>query len=223
MPPLDVYRPSSGTVPTRTDVPERYRWDLSSICQDWDDWARSYRRLEGAIDAFALLRGTLANGPADLLAALRAMDDIGALSYRVWYYAALQFDEDQRRNDISAKRQQVQIVFARQQQASAWFNPEVLAISLETIRQWMQADEALAVYRFAVESLFHEQEHVLDERGERLLSYASRFGSAPSDSYSALTTADRKFPTITLGSGESVTLTYGQYRSEEHTSELQSQ
>ena len=37
--------------------------------------------------------------------------------------------------------------FARQQQASAWFNPEVLAIPLETIRQWMQADEALAVYR----------------------------------------------------------------------------
>ena len=212
MPPLDVYKPSSGTVPMRTGVPERYRWDLSSICQDWDDWARSYRRLEGAIDAFALLRGTLANGPADLLAALRAMDDVGALSYRVWYYAALQFDEDQRRNDISAKRQQVQIVFARQQQASAWFNPELLAISLETIRQWMQADEALAVYRFAVESLFHEQEHVLDERGERLLSYASRFGSAPSDTYSALTTADRKFPTITLGSGESVTLTYGQYR-----------
>jgi len=212
MPASNAYRPSSGTVPARADVPERYRWDLSSICQDWDDWTRSYRRLEEAIDGFALLRGTLAHGPADLLGALRAMDDIGALSYRVWYFASLQFDEDQRRNDVSARRQQVQIVFARQQQASAWFNPEVLAIPLETIRQWMLADEALAVYRFAVESLFHEQEHVLDERGERLLSYASRFGSAPSDSYSALTTADRKFPTITLVSGESVTLTYGQYR-----------
>jgi oligoendopeptidase F len=106
----------------------------------------------------------------------------------------------------------VQIVFARQQQSSAWFNPEVLAIPLDTIRQWMEADDALAVYRFAVESVFHEQEHVLDERGERLLSYASRFNSAPGDSYSALTTADRKFPAITLSSGETVTLTYGQYR-----------
>ena len=57
----------------------------------------------------------------------------------------------------------------------------------------------LAVYRFAIESLFHEQEHVLDERGERLLSYAGRFNSVPTDSYSALTTADKKFPTITLG------------------------
>jgi oligoendopeptidase F len=70
----------------------------------------------------------------------------------------------------------------------------------------------LAVYRFAIESLFHEQEHVLDEQGERLLSYAGRLNSVPYDSYAALTTADMKFPSITLTSGERVTLTYGQYR-----------
>ncbi len=212
MPPLDPYRPPPGESPSRDQIPERYRWDLSTICLDWDDWGRSFRRLEEAIDSFAQLRGSLANGPSDLLVALRAMDDVGALSYRVWYYAALHYDQDQRSNEANARRQQVQIAFARQQQSSAWFNPELLAIPLDTIRQWMEADEALAVYRFAVESLFHEQEHVLDERGERLLSYASRFNSAPSDSYSALTTADRKFPTITLSTGESVTLTYGQYR-----------
>src|SRR5687768_5280303 len=76
----------------------------------------------------------------------------------------------------------------------------------------MAGNEALAVYRFAIESLFHEQEHVLDERGERLLSYSGRFNSVPYDSYSALTTADMKFPAITLTTGERVTLSYGQYR-----------
>ena len=137
---------------------------------------------------------------------------MGALSYRVWYYASLHYDEDQRSNEINAKRQQVQILFARQQQASAWFNPELLAVPLDTIRSWMDTHPALAVYRFAIESLFHEQEHVLDEKGERLLSYSGRFNSVPHDSYSALTTADMKFPSITLSTGEQITLTYGQYR-----------
>src|SRR5688572_9155500 len=140
------------------------------------------------------------------------MDEMGALAYQVWYFAALQYDQDQRNNEINGRRQQVQILFARQQQASSWFNPELLAIPLETIRGWMDADAALAAYRFAIESLFHEQEHVLDERGERLLSYAGRFGSVPHDSYAALTTADMKFPSITLASGDQITLTYGQYR-----------
>ena len=176
------YRPPSGEQPQRDAIPDRYRWDLSSICTDWEEWGRAFRKLEAAIDAVAALKGTLAGGPVELLAALRAMDDVGALSYRVWYYAALHYDEDQRSNEANARRQQVQIAFARQQQASAWFNPEVLAIPLDTIRSWMQADEALALYRFAIESLFHEQEHVLDEKGEQLLSYSSRFNNAPSDS-----------------------------------------
>jgi oligoendopeptidase F len=76
----------------------------------------------------------------------------------------------------------------------------------------MAANPALAVYRFAIEDLYRQQEHVLDEKGERLLSLASRFSSAPYDAYSALSTADLKPPLVPLPGGTAVTLTYGQYR-----------
>ena len=207
-----TYRPEPGNLPARDDIPARYTWDLSAICADWNTWSESYATLDAAITAFMHFRGTLAKGPEALLSAFTAMDEMGALSYRVWYYASLHYDQDQRDNEINARRQQVQILFARQQQASSWFNPELLTIPLDTIRTWMAGNEALAVYRFAIESLFHEQEHVLDEPGERLLSYSGRFNSVPYDSYSALTTADMKFPAITLTTGERVTLSYGQYR-----------
>ena len=206
------YRPEPGRLPTREAIPTRYRWDVGAICSSWDDWSASYRQLDSAIAAFKKRQGTLAAGPTSVLEAFRAMDEMGALSYRVWYYASLQYDEDQRNNEINARRQQVQILFARQQQAGSWFNPELLRVPLDTVRAWIAASPDLAVYRFAIESLFHEQEHVLDERGERLLSYAGRFGSVPHDSYAALTTADMKFPAITLATGDEVTLTYGQYR-----------
>src|SRR5687768_1096955 len=212
MPALDTFRPEPGNLPTRDAIPSRYTWDLSAICADWGQWTSSYQQLDTAIEAFKAFQGTLAGGPDAMLKAFRAMDDMGALSYRVWYYASLQYDEDQRSNEINARRQQVQILFARQQQASSWFNPELLAIPLETVRGWMDSDAALALYRFAIESLFHEQEHVLDEQGERLLSFSGRFNSVPYDSYAALTTADMKFPSITLSTGEQITLTYGQYR-----------
>jgi oligoendopeptidase F len=218
---VETFRPSAGELPGRDAIPERYRWDLSSICASWDEWSALYRQLDTSIEAFTAYRGTLASGGSALRAAFTAMDEMGALSYRVWYYAALQYDEDQRDNDINARRQQVQILFARQQQASSWFNPELLAVPLDTIRQWMTTDEALALYRFAIESLFHEQEHVLDENGERLLSFAGRFNSVPHDTYAALTTADMRFPSMTLASGDRVTLTYGQYRKVLETSRHQ--
>jgi oligoendopeptidase F len=203
---------AADTLRDREAIPAQYKWDLTAICADWEAWTRSYGELESAVESFKAFQGTLASGPDRLLEAFRAMDAMGALSYRVWYFASLHYDQDQRDNGINARRQQVQILFARQQQASSWFNPELLAIPPETVRGWLNALPELAVYRFAVESLFHEQEHVLDEAGERLMSYSGRFNSVPSDSYAALTTADMKHPSITLAGGERVTLSYGQYR-----------
>ena len=60
----------------------------------------------------------------------------------------------------------------------------------------MDGSPALAVYRFAIEDLYRQQEHVLDDKGEHLLSLSSRFSSAPYDAYSALSTADVKHPTV---------------------------
>jgi oligoendopeptidase F len=207
-----TYRPTAGQLPERGAIPESYTWDLSHICKSWDEWQESYRALDAEIEAFKSRQGTLSKGPESMLEAFRAMDRMGVLSYRVWYYASLRYDEDQRNNEINARRQQVQILFAREHQASSWFNPELLAIKLETIQQWMEQHTPLALYRFAIEALFHEQEHVLDEQGERLLSYASRSSSVSHDSYAALTTADMKPPTIALAAGDQVALSYGQYR-----------
>ncbi len=127
-------------------------------------------------------------------------------------FPSLQYDQDQRDNVVNAKRQQVQILFARLQQAGSWFSPELLKIPLDTVRAWMERVEPLRVYRFAIENLYRQQEHVLDEAGEELMSLSSRLASAPNDAYWALSTADAKFPTITLSNGEQVTVSYGQYR-----------
>src|SRR5947207_5184510 len=196
----------------RDDVPARFKWNLADIFPDWGAWEAAYRQLEAGIDRYAALKGTLAGGPDELLTAFTLSEHLGQLAYRVWYYPSLQYDEDQRDNAVNAKRQQVQILFARLSQAESWFNPELLAIPLETVRKWMQQSERLPVYRFAIENLYRQQEHVLDEAGEKLMSLASRLSSAPNDAYWALSTADAKFPTITLSTGEQVTVSYGQYR-----------
>ncbi|MEW5983209.1 MAG: oligoendopeptidase F [Acidobacteriota bacterium] len=202
-------------------MPAEFRWDLASIYGTWDEWREAYARLEDLIDAFPARRGTLSSGPEHLLAAFRASDELGQLAYKVYYYPSLRYDEDQRDNDVSARYQQVQILFARWQQATSWFNPEMLAIPLATVRSWMDGDADLALYRFAIENLFRQQEHVLDDKGERLLSLASRYADAPSDAYSALSTADARPPAITLSDGRSVKVTYGEYRSILATSRVQ--
>src|SRR5437660_2988944 len=196
----------------RAQIPDRFKWNLTHIFPDWGVWQAAYDELDTKIGAYAALRGTLAKGPCHLLAAMKMADEIGQLTYKVWYFAGLKYDEDQRDNTINARRQQVQILFAKWSEASAWFNPELLKIPLPTVQQWMAEREELAVYRFALEDLYRQQEHVLDDKGEHLLSLSSRFSSSPNDAYAALSTADIKYPSIALSTGGEVTLTYGQYR-----------
>ena len=69
-------------------------------------------------------------------------------------------------------------------------------IPLTTVREWMDAEPGAALYRFALEDLYRQQEHVLDDKGERLLSLSSRFASSPNDAYAALSTADVKYPSV---------------------------
>ena len=204
--------PAAPSLRDRDQIAERFKWNLSNIFPDWKAWHAAYEDLDQKIAAFAGLQGTLAQGGDRLLGALKLRDDIGQIEYKVWYYASLWYDQDQRDNQINARRQQVQILFAKAAQASAWFDPELLQIPLATVQEWMAASPALAVYRFALEDLYRQQEHVLDDKGEHLLSLSSRFSSSPNDAYAALSTADVKYPSVRLSDGAEVTLTYGQYR-----------
>jgi oligoendopeptidase F len=213
---MDLLAPAEATAAPplrdRDQIADRFKWNLTSIFEGWDAWHAGYLELDGRIAAFEALQGTLDSGPGSLLGALKLRDEIGQLAYKVWYFASLWYDQDQRDNEINARRQQVQILFAKEAQATAWFDPELLRIPLESVQHWLSREPELAVYRFAIEDLYRQQEHVLDDKGERLLSLSSRFSSSPNDAYAALSTADVKHPVVRLSDGVEVTLTYGQYR-----------
>src|SRR5436190_4044407 len=204
--------PTQARSRNRGDIHDRFKWNVRDIFESWEAWDIAYKQLEAGVERYALLKGTLAQGPENLLKAFRLSEELGQLAYRVWYYPSLQYDEDQRDNTVNARRQQVQILFARWKQVESWFSPELLQVPLDTVRGWMDKTPALAVYRFAIENLYRQQEHVLDEAGEKLMSLSSRLSQAPYDAYAALSTADARFPQVTLSDGEEVTVSYGQYR-----------
>jgi oligoendopeptidase F len=196
----------------RADIDDAHKWRLDDIYADWASWSADVATIEAGIATYATLKGTLASGSRQLLAAFQLNDRLGQLAYKVFFFPSLRYDEDQRDNDVNARRQQVQALMARWQQAASWINPELLTIPLDTVRAWMDEDAALAVYRFAIEEVYRQQAHVLNEQGEHLLSLAGQMSSAPGEAYQALSTADAKFPEVELGTGERVVMSYGQYR-----------
>ncbi|MCU0304536.1 MAG: oligoendopeptidase F [Thermoanaerobaculales bacterium] len=197
----------TGLKPTTRDrsaIPAELTWDLSHIFPDWTTWEAALGELEALMARYQELEGTLAEGPGRILAASLLSDELGQLVYRVYQYPSLMRAEDTRDNDVQARLERVRIVLAEFHQATAWYQPELLRIPEETMRAWLEATPELAPYRFGIEESYRRQRHVLDEQGERLLAYSSRFDSTPATTFSMMADADVDFPTVTLSTGEEV-------------------
>ena len=202
---------AQGKPKTRAEIPAKYKWNLAEIYPSWQAWEADMALLDKKMDEFAALQGTLTKSSANLLKAYKLNDEIGMLDIKTYRYPQLMRDTDLRDNDISARFQQSNILEAKLGTATAWFSPELLSIGWDKLQKWFAENSGLAPYRFPLEDLYRRQKHVLDEKGERLLSYFSTFSSTPSTCYDELTTSDIKFPTVTLSDGKEVTLSPEQY------------
>ncbi|MEP6702265.1 MAG: oligoendopeptidase F, partial [Betaproteobacteria bacterium] len=197
----------------RPDIPAKYRWDFAAIYPNWEAWEAGVKEMEAKMDAFSAMKGSLASGPAAVLKAYAAYDEIGILQYKVYRYPQLQRDVDTRNQEISGKFQRVGAIFAKFGTATSWFTPELLKIPQATMEQWIAQTPGLAPYKFSITESYRLQAHVLNEKGEKLLSYAARFNATPPATFQELSTSDIKFPKVTLSDSKEITLSPGVYQS----------
>jgi len=196
----------------REEIPAEYKWDFAPIYPTWDAWESAMKAIEVKMDAFAVRKGSLAKGAQSVLEASLASDEIGMTAYRLYRYPQLQRDVDTRNQDVAGRLQRVGALFAKFSTATAWFTPELLAIPQATMERWIAETPALAPYGFTLLDNYRQQTHVLDEKGERLLSLGSRFNQTPSAIFTELSTSDIKFPKVTLADGKEVTVSPGPYQ-----------
>ncbi|MEO8386497.1 MAG: oligoendopeptidase F, partial [Betaproteobacteria bacterium] len=197
----------------RADIPAQYRWDFTPIYANWEAFEAAMKDLDGKIDAFAKRKGSLKKGPAAVLSAYKAFDEIGMLQYKLYGYTHLQRDIDTRNQDVSGKYQRVTSLFAKLGTATSWFTPEILTVHQATMEKWIAQTPALKPYKFTITEAYRQQKHVLDEKGEKLLSYAAKFSATPTATFQELSTSDIKFPKVTLSDGKEITLSPGAYQS----------
>ncbi len=189
-------------VPERTEIDQKYLWNLESTFKSVADWEQEYAQVDEAVKQVASKKGTLAAGPAELLTLLKLSDDTEARLDRVAVYAHLMADQDTRVNENQALLERAMDLISRYRQATAWVEPELIQIPQETINAWMDQDKELAVYRHSFDNLWRMKKYILSEAEENLIAKAGRVFSTPRSTYDRLTLADIQFPTITDEQGQ---------------------
>jgi oligoendopeptidase F len=185
----------------RSEISDDFKWDLSSVYPGWKAWEADLEAVRAAADAFSSFRGTLADGPDRLAAALDARNEILAGAEKVWAYANLRWVEDTRHQEVQQRLDLAKLLLSDSQTAVSWLEPDLLSLPEDTVAAWTKATDGLAPYRFTLAEAFRTRVHALDAEGERLLSLQEPVNTALSDLYDALTVADAQFPEVTLSDG----------------------
>ncbi|MEW6568338.1 MAG: oligoendopeptidase F [Chloroflexota bacterium] len=199
-------------VPARHEIPVEYTWDLASIYPDDARWREDTAALEARLPEVAALQGTLGQGPASLLRVLQLRDEVNCRLDQLRVYASMRRDSDSTEPAGQALTEVAGSLQARVQSALAFIEPEILALSNETITAWLEQDKGLKVYEYYLRDLIRQRDHVRSGEVESILAQFSDVTRAPAEIYLILTNADLAFPTIEDEQGQTVTLSPGRYR-----------
>lgn len=202
----------SSTIPTRAEIPEFDKWDLTLLFTDAGKWQEDFAWLQRTYPKLQEWKGKVGESAQTLAAVLEFEKPLEAKMERVHHYASLQLAEDSTNNQYLARIGQLQNLLTKIGEAAAFVVPEILAINDERFAQFV-ADPALKDWRIKLRKIRRMKPHVLSEPEERILALGSVALSGYDDTFSQLTDVDMKFGVLTDESGREKPLTQSSFSS----------
>src|SRR5438067_3729421 len=202
---------SSG-IPTRADIPETDKWDLTHLFADVSKWQEDFAWIQREYPKLEQWKGRAGEAARTLAGLLELEKALEHKMERVYHYASLQAAEDSTNNEYLARIGQVQNLLTRISEAAAFVVPEILAIDDERFGKFL-ADPALKDWRIKLHKIRRMRSHVLSVPEERLLALSNVALSGCDDTFFQLTDVDMKFGVLVDETGRERPLTQSSFSS----------
>ena len=196
---------------TRDEIDKQFKWNIEDMYASQEDWEKDFAEAETMSEEFTSFSGRAGESSETLLGALRTRDALWLKAERVYVYAQMKSDEDNRVSLYQELSRRAQALFARISARTSFFVPELMDVPEETIRGFLKENEELQVYGYLLENLMRQKQHVLPKEQEQILAQYSEIAGAPRQIFSMINNADMKFGTIRDENGSEVELTHGNY------------
>ena len=203
---------SSSPIPTRADIPESDKWDLTPLFTDVGKWQEDFAWIQQTYPKLQDWKGRVGESAQTLAEVLELEKSLEQKIERVYHYVSLQLAEDGTNNEYLARVGQVQNLLTKVGEAAAFVVPEILAIDDEKFGQFT-ADPGLKDWRIKLHKIRRMKPHVLSVPEERLLALSTFALSGYDDTFSQLTDVDMKFGVLIDETGREKQLTQTSFSS----------
>src|SRR6516225_7022628 len=202
----------SSAIPTRSEVSESDKWDLTQLFSAVSKWQEDFAWLQRTYPKFEQWKGRVGESAQTLAEVLEFEKAFDLKFERVYHYASLQLSQDSTNNEYLTRIGQVQNLLTKIGESVAFVVPEILTIDDKKFAEFV-ADPRLKDWRIKLHKIRRMKAHVLSVLEERLLALGSVALGGYDDTFSQLTDVDMKFGVLMDETGRERPLTQSSFSS----------
>jgi oligoendopeptidase F len=188
-------------IPLRSEISISDTWDLSKLFAGDDEWNKALSDFEKMAEKIPFYQGTLAHSAESLADYLDFSRDLNILAERLMYYSELRQSEDEGAAAARTMTGKITMAAARARAASAWEDPEILAIPEKDMEKYL-AHPRIADYRIYLERTLRYRPYTLSEKEEKIIALHAESEGTVGDAFSVLTNVDFNFGLIDTPEGK---------------------
>ena len=200
-------------VPTRDEIEEKYKWNLTDIYLSDDEWEKDFKFVEQSIPGYAKFEGKITETAETLLACLKFDEEVGIKLERLYLYSMLAKDADMRNAKYQGMDDRIKSVYSKVLAASSFIKPELLKTDESKLLGLVNSHSDLKVYQQSFDDLLRFRKYTLEREQEELLAMASEVTQVPYNTYSLFTNADLKFPKVADENGNEMEMSHSRFYS----------
>ena len=198
-------------LPTRNEVSDDLKWDLSRVFKNDQEWEQEYKQVAQEIKNLSKFKGTLAKSGKDLYEGITAILAVNRRLEKVYVYATMSSDVDTSNNHYLGFVAKAQSLANQMSAAIAFVDPEILSIPEETLAKFMQDEPRLENYRHCLEQITQKRPHTLPANEEKIIADAGDAMGTSANTFNVLTNSDMEYGYVQDEDGEMVQLSDGLY------------
>ena len=184
----------SRPLPARTEVDRRFTWDAESVFQDEAGWEQAVSTILARLPDLEEFKGHLGDSPDTLADWFDANERAHRLMAKVMVYTTMEYSVDVGNQAAAARADRARSTAARLGAAASFAVPEMLAVGLPKLREWVATSPRLAHLGHYFDRLEKLQKRIRSAEVEELLTQVSDPLATALSVHGVLANTDLKFP-----------------------------
>ncbi len=198
----------------RSEIPAKYKWDLTKIYPDMETFDADYAKAKALIDSFPAHEKTMTESAEGLLAMFKDELAIERLISKLFQFAHLSSDLDKSDNTYLALMGRMMNLANTAGAASYFVSPAIVRIEEDTLNEWYASCPELLAFKRSIDGTRRYKPYKLSDENERLVANMQNALGSHSNIRSIFANADLDHGYIKDENGKKVRLTdatYGTY------------